>query len=178
MCLASCPSTTLWTRSNSVGRRSGRKYFVSFPFNNKSFTSLSKKLKSNTRSVLEYNVATMCPNQTCEPVEFLQVRQIYLSYMVYMTSWWVQRIYSANTWYIRNWEVNTFLWLFILWPQVAGLKVDFHIKKWNSGSRIAKIDLINEDGWVVWFPQFSSYRVGNLQITWMRYSFWSGICTL
>ena len=26
------------------------------------------------RSVLEYNVATMCPNQTCEPVEFLQVR--------------------------------------------------------------------------------------------------------
>ena len=86
--------------------------------------------------------------------------------------------YIAQIHDIRKREVSTFLDLFILCPQVAGLKVDFHIRKWNSGSRIAKIDLINEDGWVVWFPQFSSYRVFNLPITWRRYCLWFGTCIL
>jgi len=65
-------------------------------------------------SVLEYNVATMCPNQTCEPVEFLQV---------------------------------------------AGLKVDFHIKKGNSGSRVANIDLIGEDGLLSPLSEVGDYPV-------------------
>ena len=70
------------------------------------------------RSVLEYNVATMCPNQTCEPVEFLQVR-ICLQ--------------------MNQLQKYTF-------HQVAGLKVDFHIKKGNAGARVANIGVVGEDG--------------------------------
>ena len=66
------------------------------------------------RTILEYNVAPMCPNQTCEPVEFYQVR------------------------FILDVKHST--------SQVAGLRVDFHIKSRNQGRRIAKIEVEDEDG--------------------------------
>ena len=65
MCLGFFPSTTQWTRLCSLGRQSG---------DSGDDDKIMMMTIDDFRSVLEYNVATMCPNQTCEPVEFLQVR--------------------------------------------------------------------------------------------------------
>ena len=81
------------------GEITGEDVFGVIPFNN----TVDRVVLAgrDIRAVLEYNVASMCPNQTCEPVEFYQV---------------------------------------------AGLKVDFHIKGHNQGRRIAKIQVKRQDG--------------------------------
>merc|ERR1719220_264737 len=95
-----------------AGEITGEDVFGVLPFNN----TVDQVLLTGKaiRSVLEYNVATMCPNQTCEPIEFLQV---------------------------------------------AGLKVDFHIKKGNAGSRVANIDLIGKDGLLSPLSEVGEYPV-------------------
>jgi len=81
------------------GEITGEDIFGVIPFNN----TVDRVVLAgrDIKAVLEYNVAGLCPNQTCEPTVFYQV---------------------------------------------AGLQVDYHIKSFNQGRRIARIQSKQPDG--------------------------------
>ena len=81
------------------GEITGEDVFGVIPFNN----TVDRVVLAgrDIKAVLEWNVAGLCPNQTCEPAEFYQV---------------------------------------------AGLRVDYHIKGHNQGRRIQRIQVQGQDG--------------------------------